>query len=290
MLLFSKQVKLERLSSLLNWCDIAYFEWCDESLQFGLTLRPDKFIVARLHRYELFTPLVTTMDWSSVDLLLFNTPGDAIPSKFRKRVDNLPRNMKSVPDGIDLDQFKYVNRKWKPPYNIGMAGSIIPRKRVYTAIQMLYDLPSDEYNLNIVGKLGDEEFEHSHDLIDKLKLGDRVKILPHIKPDEMQNWYAQQHFILSNSTHEGNHNTIKEGMATGCIPLINCWDGANDVFPERYIFYTPANFVKLAEDTITSDPLEDQSTYCSDFIFKHYDSKKSAIVVREAIEEVYDGA
>ena len=54
--------------------------------------------------------------------------------------------------------------------------------------------------------------------------------------DDVQEWFRKIGFVLSPSEFESFHMAIPEGMASGAIPVIRNWEGADQIYPKRFIF------------------------------------------------------
>jgi len=285
-------VGLERMSLLLNWADLIYCEWADQLLQMATWLRPDKPIVARLHRYELYSSMLTQIRWKNVDTLIFNVSSDHTLHKFQQRIDHdeLPRQMLVMPDGVDVELFKFIERDFKEPYQMCIVGNVIPRKGVYELIRMFYDLDKDNWILNIVGKFYEEYYENCRELVEALGIDDKVRFWKHIEHDKLPKFFKTQHVIVSNSRDEGNHTVIKEGMSTGLYPVINCWLGADKTYPNRYIFKSQKQFIEHINnwEDLSPDEKLDVSKKLSDFVKVTFDVKESARKIREVCEDVFE--
>ena len=65
---------IHELSSIIDWCDLAWIEWCNE-LAIEVTNKvptlADKKVVVRLHSYEALSGYVSAVKWDVVDSLVF---------------------------------------------------------------------------------------------------------------------------------------------------------------------------------------------------------------------------
>ncbi|MCX6833500.1 MAG: hypothetical protein NT028_15485, partial [candidate division Zixibacteria bacterium] len=56
-----------QMRDLLDWCDLAWLEWCD-NLVIAASKMPKRCkIICRLHSYEVFTGMPGQVDWSKID-------------------------------------------------------------------------------------------------------------------------------------------------------------------------------------------------------------------------------
>lgn len=279
-------VNLQRVAKLLAWADLAYYEWADNSVEVGLSIRPDKPTVVRMHRYEVYTGIVNKLDWTDVDLLMFNGYPTHIQRKFMEKTSTFPKRMAIVPDGIDLSLWKFAdNRKFRPPWRFVIAGTLMHRKGVYQAIQMLADLGID-WRLTVVGKGGGEYLENCMEITKSLGVKRRVKFVGALKQEELADLFGKHHFVISNSTDECNHNTVREAMATGCYPLVNDWLGSDEAYPASNIFNSPAKFTSLIDDWVSSKRKKTIAKDQRAFVEEKYDMSVQTPLIVDEIEKV----
>ncbi|WP_006787622.1 hypothetical protein [Thiorhodospira sibirica] len=53
--------------------------------------------------------------------------------------------------------------------------------------------------------------------------------------DDVNDWFTMVGFILSPSDFESFYMAIGEGMLTGAMPIIWDWDGAAEIWGERFV-------------------------------------------------------
>lgn len=58
-------------------------------------------------------------------------------------------------------------------------------------------------------------------------------------------WFSSVGYILSCSDFEVSHQAVAEGMASGCIPIVRNWPGAELIYPSALIFETPEQAADL---------------------------------------------
>ncbi len=246
------------LGRLCEWADLIWCEFCQHPVEWVIKMFPMKRIVVTLRRIEMYTPIYE-LNWAAVDLLIFSC--NHVKRRFydyleqsnslKKTPANLPQRdyvfQRSVYDG---DIFQWVPRKLDPPYNICIVGHIVPKKRVYTLVQMFADLPI-HYRLNILGKhihkrgYGNAEYLlNIEDLIETLNLGERVTFHGWRDRKEVPGFFSEQHIIVCNSNEESRARILAEAMACGVYPLISHFRGAEELYPEKYIYDTPAGFIE----------------------------------------------
>ena len=257
-----------QISELLFWADVAFIDFCQEPLQQVLHAIPIEnskvFVVARMHRLEMYNQhtLDPKFPWNKVDLLLASA--DHVLQRFLvNRGDNpKPKHAIVAPsNAINTFLFNWADRVWEPPYRISLVGNIVPKKRQYTAIQMMADLKS-EYNsqlrLDIIGASGTlagygntEYLQNCKDLVQDLALSDVVNFYEKATHESMPHFYARSHFVLSLSNEEGTHVSIAEAMSTGCIPIIGPWRGAKTIYPTAMHFAGLSGFYVFINQVVT---------------------------------------
>ena len=245
------------LGRLCEWADLIWCEFCQHPVEWVIRMFPMKKIVVTVRRIELYHPIYD-MNWAAVDLLIFSC--EHVKRRFydylekrnlmRKTPSNLPQRdyffQSSIYDG---KIFKWVPRSFDPPYNICIVGHIVPKKRTYTLVQMFADLP-DHYRLNILGKhihktgYGNPEYlVNVKDLIEVLGLDERVTFHDWMDRKEVPGFFAEQHIIVCNSNEESRARGLAEAMACGVYPLMSHFRGAEELYPMKHIYDTPAGFV-----------------------------------------------
>ena len=151
---------------------------------------------------------------------------------------------------------------------------------------MLYNLRHLNWVLSIVGNGPPEYLDPCMDLVETLKMQDKVQFIAKMKQHQLSKFFKLQDMIISNSDQEGQHAVIKEAMATGIYPFINCWLGADKTYPEKYIFKSPIQFQNKFKAWIKADNKLKLSKEASRFIHETYDATKQAALVRKEIERI----
>ena len=250
-------------------------------------------VVLRMHRMEIYNEgnyilrfpdgSARPFPWNKVERVLF--VAEHVKDRFTQfgaeRFAIPPSKLTVLPHvGVDLKRFAFAERNWEPPWTILLAGHVVPKKRQYTTLQLLKDLP-EEFQLRIIGGPGMPGYGNGEypsnctDYIESAGLGMRVTPKQHVDPSAMPEEYAQSHLILSASNEEGCATTVAEGMATGCLPLVNAWRGADKLYPKSGIWDSPKAFYRLCEEFAELPPEEKakRSRSARRFVAKRYDQK-----------------
>ncbi len=239
------------MSDLLRWADLAWFEWCDDSIIRATRLPKQCPIVCRLHSYEAFTDMPGRVDWAKVDKLIF--VNESVRHLFRRRV-HADVSTVVIHNGVDINRFVIPEGK-RYGKKIASVGYINYKKNPTLLLYCFkkiheYD-PS--YTLHVAGAHQDPRlqlyFEHFL----------RRHPLPvhfHGWITDMPAWYADKDFIISTSLFESFHYSVAEGMACGLLPLIHDWCGADDLYPPQFLFSDPSDCLALLTRLERADKYE----------------------------------
>jgi len=224
-------------------------------------------IYCKAHRIEMYRAERAEWDWAKCDCLIF--PTEAVASRFMGGLSQQqPRRIAIVKhDGVNVERFVPGDvRRWEPPWEILCVGNIVPKKRQYTLIQLLADLP-EEFHLHIIGKGGhlpgygnNEYLQNCTDLVQSLgpRVLGRFKHTVHIPqfPEQVTaehtaagvemsllEHYQRAHIIAAASNEESSSCVMAEGMACGLFPAANAWRGVHELYPRWATWQTPGDFV-----------------------------------------------
>ena len=132
-------------------------------------------------------------------------------------------------------------------FNLVMVGSVPIRKGYKRALVLLKSLREIDprYNLTVFGKKAEElgwvyndaeerrYFRNCERYIRQNGLESAVRFEGWVDTSEA---LADKGFILSLSDAEGSHVAAAEGFAAGNITLLRPWEGAEYMYPKKYIF------------------------------------------------------
>ena len=293
----SNWFNIQNIRTLLDWCDVAFFDFCHWPLPAvtHLQLVPCK-IVARLHGQELYSD-ARNIKWSTIDRLILSEP---MKRKFERTVNDRPE-MSVLPLGVDFDIFQIPREKEFGKNICTHATSIYWKKRVYTTIQTFYDLllRDDEWELyikgakqaNWLGVMQTRYYNNVVELIEALGIQDRVHFSENVSKEKWAKWLQDKDIFISNSIEEGFHVSLAEAMASGVYPVINCWQGATDYYPAEFICKTQTEMIEriFTWPMVSLEEKRRLSEYCRECV-KQFDSKSVSRKIREIIEGVVENA
>ena len=276
-----------KLSEDCNWADLIFCEFCQYPMDMVTNIVKNKPIIARMHRIEVYNPdFIKKVNWGNVSLLLITT--NSIKEKFEKICSGriLPQNIHvySRPC-VDITKFKYVKRAFGDSVKLVIVGNVIPRKRAFDALQLLYDLPTN-YGISIVGDLKDQEyFSNMQDYANKAGLNDRISILRKINHDVLPELFGDHDIVLGMSTEETAHYSIAEGMATGCFPVMSYWRDCENMYPKYAVHKGFVSLITKLNDwgRLPKEEKERLSLDSRDWAERNFDSKFESELILEVI-------
>ena len=278
------------LKRLMRWSDVAFFEFANKPLAVASHMKKVSKIIARLHRYELFS-WVDQIDWEIVDKLILVS--SAMQKRFVNKFPYMKEKTTVIYNDIDTETFAPINTKINK--TIGIAGRIIPRKRVYELILTFYELQKQipDLKLRICGSgnaYDNEYYVMTKELVTKLNLRDNVFFDGYFETvDKLVNWYNQIDILICNSLHESFHLTSHEAMACGRYALSHFWDGEEEFFDDDQIYKTGSELMMKIKSYYDLDKKSRQelSERIRQEIIDKYDSKKQIPKFIDLINEVY---
>jgi tetratricopeptide (TPR) repeat protein len=257
--------KVDEMMALMRGADVAWFEWCDNYLIEATRLPKMCPIICRLHSYEAFTDMPRKVDWSKVDHLVF--VNESVQTLFKAQVSEAPP-MSVIHNGVDLARFRIPKRK-QYGKKIASIGYINYKKNPALLLYCFKKIHEydPEYTLHIAGKHQDSRialyFEHFL----------RCNPLPvefEGWVQDIPSWLADKSYVISTSLFESFHYSIAEGMASGVMPLIHNWYGADGLYPNEYLFEDPDGCLELLRRLEQED--KRQLAHCNRrFIGQRYD-------------------
>jgi len=271
----------ERSLSYLEKADIIFCEWgLGNIVYYSHHKKPNQILAVRLHLQERDLPYMKNINITNIDYFFIVAPYiyEELVHKFR-----LPRNKtKIIYNLVNKEKYTFESNHQERKYNIGICGITPKRKRLDLAldiIEHLYNIDK-RYKLYIKGKNPleyewikgcneeKEYFLEQANRIRKMKCKKNI-IFEDFSPD-MNKWYQKIGYVLSPSDFESFHMVVAEGMLAGCIPIIINREGANMLFPSKYIFKTVEDMINgIKEKREPGDYTEVRN-----FVLNNYESCK----------------
>ncbi|GAA1835989.1 glycosyltransferase family 4 protein [Actinomadura chokoriensis] len=259
-----------RSQDLVDWADVVICEWCGpNALWFAAHKRPDQRLVVRLHRFELYAPWPKQLDIDAVDQVICVSPHY---TDLTRELTGWPSSkVVTIPNWVDdaqLDRTKLPGAE----HHLGMIGIAPSRKRLDLALDVLEELRRDDprFTLFIKSKLPweywwiwqkDEErahYEKTFRRIRRSRLLSGGVVFDNYGRD-VASWLRRIGFVLSTSDDESFHLAPAEGMASGAVPALLPWPGAETIYDPRWIHETPAAMAAAISTTVTQNRWQKES-------------------------------
>ncbi len=236
----------EQSRELNDWADVVICEWCGpNAVWYAKHKRTDQRLFIRLHRFELYRPWPEQLAIENVDRIICVSPSYAQLTLERT---GWPEDKVSViPNWVDVEQ---LDRTKLPGarFHLGMIGVGEARKRLDIALDVLEAIRrhDDRFILFAKTKMPWEypwiwrrpgEIEQTQAALQRIQNAPRLQgavVFDKFGPD-VGTWLRRIGFILSTSDDESFHLSPAEGMASGAVPVIRNWPGADTIFDPMWI-------------------------------------------------------
>ena len=254
----------KRSQDLVDWADVIICEWCGpNALWFAAHKRPDQRLLVRLHRFELYAPWPKQLDINAVDRVICVSPHY---TDLTRELTGWPSSkIVTIPNWVDdaqLDRTKLPGAE----HHLGMIGIAPSRKRLDLALDVLEELRRDDprFTLFVKSKLPweywwiwqkEEErahYEKAFRRIRRSKLLSGGVVFDNYGRD-VASWLRRIGFVLSTSDDESFHLAPAEGMASGAVPALLPWPGAETIYDPRWIHEDTSAMAAAISTTVTTN-------------------------------------
>lgn len=257
---------------LLNQADIIFCEWgLGNIVWYSKHKKYGQKLITRIHAQELKTRHLDKCNHDNIDNYIIISPYyfELIIAEFALKRAKCKMVFNMVDTEL-LDKPKLVNAE----FHLGMIGDVPQSKRLDRALDIFEKLYKEDkrYKLFIKGKRPEEypwmhskakaeEMSYYQQQYQRIKdngWDDHVIFEGHGPIDE---WLQKIGWILSVSDNESFHLSVAEGMASGAIPVIFNWAGADTIYPQNFIFKSISDiFTSVNESLISSSEIVNNST------------------------------
>lgn len=272
----------EEFYQMLHDTDVAWFEWGNELIaQHSKAPKMCKYIV-RLHSYEMFTPYPAVIDWSKIDKLIFVS--DVVKQICIQKFNIPKRIITLIPNGINIDKFIIPKNK-KYNKKVAYVGNLNYKKGpmlLLQAFKAIYDYDPN-FEFYIAGKHQDERINlYFQGIIKRLPF----KIHYTSWTDNVAEYLKDKDYIISTSLFESFQYSVAEGMASGCIPLIHAWLGADKIYPDDHVFFDTKECVDIIRKFENAKQKNKIRQNMREWIADRYSFEKQLKSIKEIIKEV----
>lgn len=249
----------------INWADIIFCEWgLGNAVWYSNNKLNYQKLIIRVHSQERRSKFYEKFNIDNIDKVITITP---YMFEEVSKYMNIPRyKINMIFNYVDCNKFE-KSKDENAKYNLGIVGICPKSKRLDLAIDIIEKLweKDTRYKLYIKGKLPNEYawlmakedekiyYENIFKRINNSKYKDNI-VFDGFSTD-VDIWFSKIGYILSPSDFEGSHVSVAEGIASGSVPIIFNWDGADTIYQQEYICKHVDDAVKMI--TENSDDIGD---------------------------------
>lgn len=274
-------VDTKKSEKLLDQADIVFCEWCLGNAEwYSHNKKADQILIIRLHHQEVNLPSLERINWQNVDRIIFICQNNK--RLFLQKFPPLEDKSLLIYNFIDCSSFD-LPKLPGAEFNLGFVGTAPMRKAPHLAFEILKRLKDTDnrYTLFIKGKQPfeydwlwkrpeeREYYEKFYQEINSSSYSNSVVFDPH--GNDVQEWFSKIGFLLSTSDHEGSHQAVAEGMASGAIPVIRNWDGADQLYPAKYVFASIVDALDLIKKWNGAGQFSLESVDSKEYARKNFD-------------------
>ena len=286
---------VELSKRLIKVADLVICEWAlGNARWYSNHIQAHQKLFFRLHLQEVDTEHLDEVDWTRVDKVVF-----IAPHVRRKAIERfgIPENQTTlIPNFVDTRRFDVLKT---PSSNttIGFMGIVPRRKRFDHALTVLEGVRAKrpEFELSTKGKRPEEYawmlkrtaemawYQRQYGRIEQSNLL-RGAIRYQGWTSSPYSWFEEIGFLLSVSDFEGSHQAVAEGAASGAIPIILRWEGADEVYPPSWCVDTLEEGIERIlnfNETLSFEERELERMNVANHIRDHFDLK---IIVERWLE------
>lgn len=230
----------------IAWADTIFVEWGSYPFAwFTLLADTGKRVIARLHRFEAYTPYPQLASYVNLDQFLLVSP------MIRELLAAEAPRLQQAPEPTlvhNAHDFSVFSADKEAGYDrtLLQVGWAIPVKDVLFTMRVLERLRAEDpsWRLLLAGRgPGESDGPWGRRVRAALDAaGDAVQELGH--RSDMPAVFRRAGFLMSSSRNEGVHEAVSEGAAAACLPVVRdwpelrAWGGVGLLFPDSWIVET----------------------------------------------------
>lgn len=255
--------------ALLEQTDVIFCEWCLGNIKwYSHNKLPHQRLVARFHLQERELPYVAEANWDNIDHISYVS--EFIRREGQKAFGFPFEKTSVIPNLLDESKFTPKKKTGDARYTLGIIGVAPARKRLDRALDLLEALLEEDnrYCLRVKGKhpldyswllKREDELAYYRNIFERINENPKLrhKVIFDPPGDDVNEWFTMVGFILSPSDFESFHMAIGEGMLTGAMPIIWDWDGAAEIWGDKYVIRT---LNEAKQMVINGEPLKELAT------------------------------
>lgn len=251
--------------ALLEQADVIFCEWCLGNLKwYSHNKKPQQRLVARFHLQERELPYLAEANWDNIDHISYVS--EFIRREGQKAFGFPFEKTSVIPNLLDESKFTSKKKTADSRFTLGMIGAAPARKRLDRAIDLLEALLEIDarYCLRIKGKhpmdynwllKQEKEIVYYRNVFERINSNPKLrhKVIFDPPGDDVNDWFTLVGFILSPSDFESFHMAIGEGALSGTEPVIWNWDGAAEIWGDKWIVHNLEEAIVSVKDFKTTN-------------------------------------
>ena len=255
--------------AMAAWADVVICEWAGPNLVwYSRHKRAGQRLIVRLHRFELDAGWLADVRTEAIDQVVCVSPFYA--QLTAARTEWPADRIVVIPNWVDVEQFDRP-KLTGAEFTLGMIGISPHRKRPDLGVEILARLRRRDrrYRLAVKSKMPwdywwiwrkPEERAEAERLFHRLH--DDPVVASAVTFDgfgsDVAAWLRRVGWVLSTSDDESFHLAPAEGMASGAVPVLLPWPGADTIYNTRWIHTDPATAADAIHEITVSGRWEEQ--------------------------------
>ena len=255
--------------AMAAWADVVICEWAGPNLVwYSRHKRAGQRLIVRLHRFELDAGWLADVRTEAIDQVVCVSPFYA--QLTAARTEWPADRIVVIPNWVDVEQFDRP-KLTGAEFTLGMIGISPHRKRPDLGVEILARLRRRDrrYRLAVKSKMPwdywwiwrkPEERAEAERLFHRLH--DDPVVAGAVTFDgfgsDVAAWLRRVGWVLSTSDDESFHLAPAEGMASGAVPVLLPWPGADTIYNTRWIHTDPATAADAIHEITVSGRWEEQ--------------------------------
>lgn len=270
---------------LLDWADVIVAEWTlGNAVYYSKHKRPHQRLLTRFHLQERDTPYPAELQIEAVEKILF--VGQHILEEAAQKFSLPAETVDVIGNFVDMAAYKR-NKFGDSQFYVGMIGTAPRRKRLDLAVDVLDELLNIDprYRLHIKGNSPQSiswlwartaERNYYTDVYNRINSSDRLrhKVIFDPQGHDVASWLTKIGYLISPSDFESFHMAVAEGIASGAVPVIWPWEGADTLYPFALKISDPATVAKQIDMLRRSRSRATLMIQAQSYVAEHYDRNR----------------
>ncbi len=234
----------DQIRPLMEWCDIAWFEGCSESVVDASWNPKSCEMIVRLDADDVYGPAVQQVKWDNISALI--VPANPfVREALIDKIEDIEKRTRvvTIELGVDIENIKFDSRHRGK--RIACVGDLSAKSNPMFLLQCMQKLHyiDEDYRLYFAGGFEDKSAEqYVKYMVEVLKLSSVVFFDGEVK--NTSKWLRDKHYIVSSGIGQGGLLGVLEGMACGLKPVVHNFPGADEILSAEFLFDLAEDFCR----------------------------------------------